>query len=183
MMGEKRAAQVITVQSSPQTTDDEVRMRALESALAEERTARAVAEAESNAKSALLATVSREVRTPLGAIISMADLLLATSLDSHQHRYVETLQQSGRALLAVLSEVLDHSKLEAGRFEMQLVPFDFIEVINSVEKELIARADQKGLFASVELADDFPQHMRGDLRRSNGHRGVDSKSISINIEL
>ena len=143
-------------------TVEEARIKALEMALARERGARAVAEAASNAKSELLATVSHEVRTPLSAIISMAELLLETPLDTRQTHFADTLRQSGRALLAVLNEVLDYSKLEAGRFELDLVPFNFVELMKSVQAELAVRADEKRIASRVELADDFPQYLCGD---------------------
>ena len=138
------------------------RIGMLENKLAQEREAREIAEAANKAKSELLATVSHEVRTPLGAIISMADLLLGTQLDGQQRQYADTLQQSGRALLAVLNDVLDYSKLEAGRFDLEVVPFDAIELMDGVEAELVARADAKGLVAQLDLAEDFPRDLSGD---------------------
>lgn len=160
--GKMRVTRVVTEPNPPRTSDDEARTKAFESMLAEERDARAVAEAASNAKSELLTTVSHEVRAPLGAIISMADLLLKTPLIPRQRHYADTLQQSGRALLAVLNEVLDFSKLEAGRLRLEAVRFDFLELMKSVEVQLAARAGDKGIAARVELADDFPRHMLGD---------------------
>lgn len=166
MAHELKAARVMSDQSASPTTRpapaDGNRITLLERELAHERDARAIAEAASKSKSELLATVSHEVRTPLGAIISMADLLLRTPLDPQQRRYAETLQQSGRALLAVLNEVLDYSKLEAGRFDLEVVPFDALGLMDSVEAELAARAEEKGLAAQVDLADGFPRRLCGD---------------------
>lgn len=138
------------------------RLMELERALAMEREARARAEAADKAKSELLATVSHEVRTPMGAVISMAELLLGTGLDARQKQYAETLQQSGRALLTVLNGILDYSKLEAGRFELEIVTFDCIELLGSVRAELEARAGAKDLASSLDLADGFPRQLRGD---------------------
>jgi len=152
-------------EQSPETdnaADPAARIRELERMLAQERSGRTIAEAADKAKSELLATVSHEVRTPLGAIISMADLLRGTTLDPQQQRYAETLQQSGRALLAVLNEILDFSKLEAGRFELEMVTFDFAQLMESVGAELRARAAEKGIAANVAIAEGFPQCLRGD---------------------
>ncbi len=141
---------------SPPTSDDTVtRLKNLEEALAK-------ALAADKAKSELLATVSHEVRTPLGAIISMADLLLGTGLDDRQRHYAETLEQSGRALLTVLNEILDFSKLEAGRFELETVNFDFSEMMKSVGAELEARANDKGLASSLDIAEGCPPNLSGD---------------------
>ena len=134
----------------------------LEQMLAAECAARGKAEAADKAKSELLATVSHEVRTPLGAIISMADLLLGTTLDDKQRHYAETLQQSGRALLTVLNEILDYSKLEAERFELKVVAFDFADLMGTVGSELEARANEKGLASSLDIAEGCPQQLSGD---------------------
>lgn len=135
--------------------DTAARLKTLERELAKARAA-------DKAKSELLATVSHEVRTPLGAIISMADLLLGTTLDERQRRYAETLEQSGRSLLSVLNEILDYSKLEAGRFELETVNFQFTELMTCVGAELEARANEKGLASSVDIAGGCPAHLIGD---------------------
>ncbi|MFQ5626079.1 MAG: response regulator, partial [Methyloligellaceae bacterium] len=138
------------------------RVNELEQALDAERAARAKAESANRAKSELLATVSHEVRTPLGAIISMAELLLGTTLDARQRHYAETLQQSGRGLLTLLNDILDYSKLEAGRFELEPVPFDFAELMQSASEGLKARAGEKGLASSIDIAEGFPRTLVGD---------------------
>ncbi len=142
--------------------DPLARLGALEHALEQERKARQTAEAASKAKSDLLATVSHEVRTPMGAIISMADLLLSTHLDHTQRRYAETLQQSARGLLTVLNDILDYSKLEAGRFELEEVDFDFLALMDSIAAGLTARASEKGLDSALEIAEGCPRYMLGD---------------------
>jgi CheY-like chemotaxis protein/nitrogen-specific signal transduction histidine kinase len=146
----------------PASNDVAAKLERLKQALTAERAARARAEADDKAKSQLLATVSHEVRTPLGAIISMADLLLGTGLDDRQRHYAQTLEQSGRALLTVLNEILDFSKLEAGRFDLEVVSFDFAELMKSVGAELGARAKNKGLVSSLEIAEGFARQLRGD---------------------
>lgn len=143
----------------------EARLVALEQALAEERAARETAEQASQAKSELLATVSHEVRTPLGAIISMADLLLTTALDETQRHYAETLRQSGRGLLAILNDILDYSKLAAGRVELETVRFDFIELVKAAGEALEARAAAKGLASTIEIDEACPPYLIGDPAR------------------
>ena len=92
----------------------------------------------------------------------MADLLLGTGLDDRQRHYAQTLEQSGRALLTVLNEILDFSKLEAGRFDLEVVSFDFAELMKSVGAELGARANDKGLASSLDIAEGFARQLRGD---------------------
>jgi two-component system sensor histidine kinase/response regulator len=142
-------------QTPPTSQDMTARILQLEQALAK-------AQADDKAKSELLATVSHEVRTPLGAIISMADLLLGTELNDRQRHFAETLEQSGRSLLTVLNEILDFTKLDAGRFELEVVSFDFTEMMKSIGEELQARANGKGLASSVDIAEGCAQHLRGD---------------------
>lgn len=146
----------------PESIDLYARFEQLAEELGKERAARERAEAESRAKSELLATVSHEVRTPMGAIISMADLLRRTNLDESQRLYADTLAQSGHGLLSLLNEILDHSKLEAGRFELESLAFDFPELMQNVSSMLEVRTQEKGLISSLELADSFPAQLIGD---------------------
>ncbi len=149
-------------QTPPASIDLEAQLDLLEKALSEERDARLRAEAETRAKSELLATVSHEVRTPLGAIISIAELLLGTDLNERQRYYAQTLEQSGCGLLAVLNEILDSSKLEAGRLELESVAFGLPELMQSIGSTLEVRAQEKGLDSRLELADGFPAQLMGD---------------------
>ena len=107
-------------QTPSDSIDLEAQLDLLEKALSEERDTRLRAEAETRAKSKLLATISHEVRTPMDAIILIAELLLGTNLNERQRYYAQTLEQSGRGLSALLNEILDSSKLEAGRLELDL---------------------------------------------------------------
>jgi CheY-like chemotaxis protein len=127
-----------------------------------ERKQRVHAEAADRAKSELLAVVSHELRTPLGAVISMSELLLNTGLDTTQRRYAETLQQSAKSLHAVLNDILDYSKLEAGRFELDSAVFDLHELIKSVGNELQARAREKGVLGAVNVGTSCPRFVKGD---------------------
>lgn len=137
----------------------------LEEAVEAERNEREKAEAENRAKSELIAVVSHELRTPLGAVISMSELLLNTGLDATQRRYADTLQQSAKSLHAVLNDILDYSKLEAGRFELDCAVFDLHELIRSVGNELQARAREKGVLGAVNIGMSCPRFVKGDAVR------------------
>jgi CheY-like chemotaxis protein len=145
--------------------DPSDQIQRLAAALAAEREARERAEAADKAKSVLLAVVSHELRTPMGAVISMSELLLGGALDGTQRRYAETLNQSARSLLTVLNDLLDFSKLEAGRVELDVVPFDLHALIESTGRELRARANDKGLKSGVHVGMSCPRGVRGDAAR------------------
>jgi CheY-like chemotaxis protein/nitrogen-specific signal transduction histidine kinase len=140
-------------------------IQSLVDALQAERQARQLAEAAEKAKSELLALASHELRTPMGAIVSMTELLLASPLDNTQRRYGETLQQSAKSLLAVLNDVLDFSKLEAGHCELDLAPFDLHDLVQGIAAGLQARASEKGLASGVDIGASCPRRIKGDAAR------------------
>ncbi len=133
--------------------------------LAAERDARHAAEAADKAKLDLLAMIGHELRTPMEAVVAMTELLLASPLDLTQARYTETLYQSGRSLLSVLNEVLDFSRLEAGRFELEQVSFDLHDLIQGVGALLQTRANEKGLTGGIDIGANCPQFIVGDPAR------------------
>ena len=140
-------------------------IQSLVDALQAERQARCLAEASDKAKSELLALASHELLTPMGAIVAMTERLLASPLDNSQRRYGETLQKSARSLIAVLNNILDFSKLEAGRFELDLAPFDLHDLVQGVAAGLQARASEKGLASGVDMGASCPRMIRGDAGR------------------
>jgi CheY-like chemotaxis protein/nitrogen-specific signal transduction histidine kinase len=145
--------------------DLSVQLRRLVDGLALEREARAAAEVADKAKSELLATISQELRTPMEAVVGMAELLLATPLDETQHRHAETLLQSSRSLLNVLNDVLDFSRLETGRFEADPIAFDLHGLVDEVATVLQARANDKGLTGSADISADCPRFVIADATR------------------
>ncbi|WP_449375581.1 histidine kinase dimerization/phospho-acceptor domain-containing protein [Bosea thiooxidans] len=114
--------------------------------------ARSRAEAANEAKSRFLATVSHEFRTPLNGILGMADLLADTGPDAEQTTYIEALRTSGEALLALVDDILDFAKVEAGKLELVEEPFDLVQLVETVAELVAPRAQAKG----IELAAHHP---------------------------
>jgi two-component system, sensor histidine kinase len=122
------------------------------------------AEAGTRAKSAFLATMSHEIRTPLNGVIGMIELLRGTRLDGEQRGYVETLLQSADTLLAIINDVLDFSRIEAGRLELEHRPFSPLRLAQDVIAMLRPQAEHKGL-AMLLWSGALPERLAGDPTR------------------
>jgi signal transduction histidine kinase/HPt (histidine-containing phosphotransfer) domain-containing protein/FixJ family two-component response regulator len=123
------------------------------------------AEASNYAKSRFLANMSHEIRTPMNGIIGMNDLLLKTSLSPAQATYAEAIHSSSVVLLSIINDILDLSKIEAGRTDLENVPFDPREVVKSSIGLFVNKVSQKGLALKFTIPDDFPPVLVGDPSR------------------
>ena len=114
------------------------------------------------AKSEFLANMSHEIRTPMNAIIGMTDLALRTRLTSRQRDYIRTARESAEALLSIVDDVLDVSKIEAGRLTLDRTPFTLRDTVEDAVRLLAPRAAEKGLELACRIAPDVPDTVIGD---------------------
>ncbi len=153
--------------------------------------AKRLADKANQAKSDFLASMSHEIRTPLNAIVGMSDLIDEAALTQDQRQYLDILRNASDSLLSLINNILDISKIEAGKVELETIPFNLEEMVSRVSELTAVRARAKGVEVSCKLEADVPVFLEGDATRlrqvllnimGNAVKFVEKGWVALNVK-
>jgi len=191
-ISESRTAGGAIVAIHADITDLKVAETAAEAHRAEAERARAVADEANRAKSEFLANMSHEIRTPMNGIMGMNGVLLETKLDEEQRQCAQMVQDSAEALLGILNDILDVSKLEVGRIDLEIIDFDLTEVVERAMELMSSRAREKRIDLASYVDSAVQREYSGDPTRlrqvllnliGNAIKFTDHGSVAVEVRL
>lgn len=194
LSNEELARRLGTERNSIAAINEDLKRQIAERQLAETRlmAAKAEAEAASLAKSQFLANISHEVRTPMNAMLGMTELLMRTPLDARQRHFAQVALESGQSLLHLIDDLLDLSRIEAGKLVLRVADFSARELLQEVVDLMTPQAAAKGLKLTQLLGPQLPEQLRGDASRlrqvlvnliSNAIKFTERGSIAVELNL